>query len=313
MKNGNAHIFFSSELDSARDWRAALEKELGEIEFSTVNDAIVDPSTVDVALIWKSPAGGLGRFASLRAILSLGAGVNQLHPESLPKGVPLARLVDPGLTRTMVEYAKATVYRYHRNLDLFEQCSRASRWEFVPPKLAANTIVGVLGLGELGGNVAQALSADGFEVLGWSRNAKQLSGVTCLSGQQGLTSLARDSSIVVNVLPLTSETRGLLGSRFFMHCRNVRLINMGRGEHVVDDDLLDALETGCVRAATLDVTSIEPLPTEHRYWSHERILITPHVAGLSSPKTAAAAVADNVRRAMSGLDLLNEVDLVRGY
>lgn len=306
------HIFFSSELDSAQAWQEALAAEFDELTFST-SSQVDHPDSVDIALVWKVPKEGLEQFKNLKAILSLGAGINQLDPQRLPAGVPLARLVDQTLKRTMVEYAKAAVFRYHRNFDVFEQESRLGTWRFMPPNLAEQTSVGVLGLGELGGAIATALKQDGFDVHGWSRTRKQLPGICCHIGNDGLEAVARRSSILINVLPLTSDTGGILSRKLFDQCRGARLINMGRGSHLVETDLLEALETEHLTGATLDVTSIEPLPTKHPFWNNPHILITPHVAGLSSPATAAQVVAANIRRALAGEPLLNEVRQARGY
>ncbi|MGH8384260.1 MAG: 2-hydroxyacid dehydrogenase [Pseudomonas sp.] len=240
--------------------------------------------------------------------------MNQLDLSSLTSGVPVARLVDHSLTTTMVEYARAAVFRYHRALDQYERDSRAHRWSFQPPVLAANRTIGVLGLGELGQAVAQALCADGFNVLGWSRSEKAIHGVECFSGESGLADMTAKIDILINVLPLTEATRGILDRRLFERfSRPVQLINIGRGAHLAELDLLIALETGKISAATLDVTAVEPMPDNSPLWGHPGILITPHVAGLSSPESAAAHIAKNIRLAMMNAPLINQIDLVKGY
>jgi glyoxylate/hydroxypyruvate reductase A len=306
------HIYFASDLDRASEWREALSMQFERFRFST--GEIEDPQTVDVALVWKLPEEGLDRFTGLKAILSLGAGVNQLEPARLPARVPLARLVDKSLTLTMVDYAKAAVYRYHRCFDVFENAMRHKRWQFIRPKLPQQTSVGILGLGELGLAIARALRTDGFPVRGWSRTLKQLEGIETYSGQSGLQALVGGSDIVVNVLPLTDSTRNILRGDLFRHFRyGAKLINIGRGEHLVETDLLRALDEGTVGAATLDVAMEEPLPAWHPFWGHPSILVTPHVAGLSLPSSAVPAIAANIRRALAGEPLHNQVDLLRGY
>ena len=306
------HIVFHSEWDSADAWRTALAREFDGLRFASAAE-VQQPESVNIALIWKVPPQGLAQFANLKAVLSLGAGINQLDPQRLPAGVPVARLVDDTLRQTMVEYAKAAVFRYHRNLDGFARDSAAGTWRFVAPKLARQTTVGVLGLGELGSAIASGLRAEGFDVQGWSRTRKALDGVMCHVGDAGLHALVRRSSIVVNVLPLTPDTRGILSRELFAQCEAMRLVNMGRGDHLVEDDLLAALAAGQLGGATLDVTCVEPLPAGHAFWNHPQILVTPHVAGLSSPATAAPVVAANIRRALAGEPLLNEVRAARGY
>lgn len=298
-------IFFHSELDSAEEWRAALATQFRTFTFLV--SVAPDPESVDVALVWTVPDEGLLRFTNLRAILSLGAGIDQLQQARLPSHVPIARLVDTSLTRTMVEYAKAAVYRYHRRFHLFERQSRQGRWIFSTPSMAAETSVGILGLGEIGKAIALALCQDGFVVRGWSRSAKHLAdALPTYTGRDGLEALVSCSSIVLNVLPLTDETRAILSQDLFARFREgTFLINMGRGGHLVESDLIDALASGKVGNATLDVSSVEPLPPAHPFWGHRSILITPHVAGMANPLTAVRSVAANIRRAMRGERLLN--------
>jgi len=312
MRSSKPHIFFHSNIDSAEAWRAALAAEFDELEFSA--DHVDRPESVDIALIWKLPDGGLDRFQNLCAILSLGAGIDQLDASRLPKHVPIARLVDTSLTSTMVDYARTAVFRYHRRFHVFEQQSRDRRWAFIPATLTDETSVGILGLGEIGQEIARALARDGFRVGGWGRTPKQLENVSTYTGREGLATLLGGSDIVLNVLPLTEATRAILSRDLFTQCRDgCCLINMGRGQHLVEPDLLEAIHTGKVGYATLDVASLEPLARDHPFWSHPRILVTPHVAGSSVARTAVTKVAENIRRALKGEPLLQRVDLVRGY
>jgi glyoxylate/hydroxypyruvate reductase len=223
-------------------------------------------------------------------------------------------LVDASLTQTMVEYAKAAVYRYHRQFHVFERHSRDGRWSFTTPKVSSDTSVAVLGLGQIGGSIAMALSQEGFQVRGWSSTQKQMDGVVTHAGAEGLAQMVGECDILVNVLPLTDETRYLLNRQLFSHCRQgTCLINMARGLHLVEQDLIDAIAEGRIDGATLDVAIEEPPPPNHPFWNHPNILMTPHVAGSSTPMTAVKNVAENIRRALSGQRLMNEVDLARGY
>jgi glyoxylate/hydroxypyruvate reductase len=306
-------IFFHSEIDSAEGWRAALATQFEEFLFSTL-DSVEHPETVDIALIWTIPDGGLRRFRNLRAILSLGAGINQLDLKELPTRIPLARLVDASLARTMADYAKAAVYRYHRRFDVFERHSRDAKWQFIPATLTRDTVVGVLGLGEIGREIALSLHQEGFQILGWSRTPKHLDGVQSYVGRDELHRMVGECHILINVLPLTNETRHILSRQIFCRCRaGMQLINMGRGLHLVESDLLEALQSRQIAGATLDVATVEPLPRAHPFWSHPRILITPHVAGTSIPMLAVRNIAANIRRAIRGDALLNKVDVLRGY
>jgi glyoxylate/hydroxypyruvate reductase A len=311
MGQTKPHIFFHSNLDSPDEWRASLATEFEDFTFSVGSD-VASPESVNVALIWTLPDDGLEQFANLRAILSLGAGIDQLDLGRLPKHVPIARLVDESLTRTMVDYAKTAVYRYHRRFHFFERQSQNCKWTFISPTSTAETSVGILGVGEIGREIALALRREGFAVYGWSRTPKLLDGITTYTGRDGLKSMVGRSSIVLNVLPLTDETRYILCRDLFAQfAEGTCLINMGRGMHLVESDLLDAIASGRVDAATLDVVSVEPLPLAHPFWAHPNILITPHVAGISRPMTAVAMIAANIRRALAGERLLHEVDLDR--
>jgi len=312
MRPIKPNIFFHSNLDSPDEWRASLATEFDDFTFS-VGSHVASPESVNVALVWTLPRCGLERFVNLRVILSLGAGIDQLDLARLPKCVPIARLVDESLTRTMVDYAKTAVYRYHRRFHFFERQSQNSKWTFISPTLTAERSVGILGLGEIGREIALALQREGFAVYGWSRTPKHLEGITAYTGRDGLRSMVGRSNIVLNVLPLTDETRYILCRDLFRHFdEGTCMINMGRGMHLVESDLLDAIASGRVDAATLDVAAVEPLPLTHPFWAHPNILITPHVAGISRPMTAVAMIAANIRRAMAGERLLHQVDLDRG-
>lgn len=307
------HVFFHSEPDSADDWREALAPHFETLRFS-VDGACADPASVDVALVWKLPPQGLDAFTRLRAVQSLHAGVNHLDMRRIPAELPIARLVDPSLGRYMVEYAKAAVYRYHRRFHEFERLSREGVWRFSQPTLAGTTSIGVLGLGVLGSEIASALHGEGFEVFGWSRAPKAIEGIRTYAGAQGLREMVARSRIVINVLPLTDATRHVLAQDLFDCCQpRTFLINIGRGDHLVEPDLLSALERGQIEAATLDVAAIEPLPPDHAFWNHPAILLTPHVAGSSTPALAAAQVAENIRRALAGKPLLQQIDRTKGY
>ncbi len=307
------HILFNSDLDSPDQWRMALSRHLVDFEFS-IGSACARPDTVDVALLWKLPSDGLAACTRLKVIISLGAGIDQLDPAGLPRGIPVVRLVDASLTRTMVEYAKTAVWRHLRGFHRFERRAREGKWQFEPPKSARHAVIGVLGLGELGGEIARALAAEGMQVHGWSRGAKSLPGVQTWAGRTALTQMVSTCDVVINVLPLTSETRSILDRNLFQHFRSKAcLVNIGRGPHLVEADLLEALEAGRIEAATLDVFMQEPLPMEHPFWNHPAILVTPHVAGLSDPDQAARMVADNIGRAMRGEPLLHVVQAERGY
>jgi glyoxylate/hydroxypyruvate reductase A len=231
-----------------------------------------------------------------------------------PPAVRVARLVDSGLTGMMTEYALFAALRYARNIDVHERAQRAATWDYVMPVGVGAFPVGVMGLGVIGGATALRLAANGFPVRGWARSPKTLDGIRCFSGAAELPEFLAGTRALINLLPLTAQTEHILDAKLFaMLPKGAFVINIGRGAHLVDADLLAALDSGHLAGATLDVFKPEPLPSDHPFWKHPRILMTPHVAGSGDPDSAARLVAENIRRARRGEPLLNEVDRARGY
>jgi glyoxylate/hydroxypyruvate reductase A len=307
-------LLFCSHLDDPNEWVPELKRHMPDLEIE-VWPAVKDPATVDAILVWLPPAeGGLAQFPNLKAIQSLGAGVNQLDLKSLPRHIPLARLVDPGLNESMRDYCVWAALRHYRGLDMHAENEAQKKWVYYIPPPKSSVSVGIMGLGELGGEVARAVADLGFSVRGWARSPKTIDRVACFSGANGLAEFASKTDILICLLPLTPETRGILARPLFqMLPKGARLINVGRGDHLVESDLLAALESGQIARATLDVFSREPLPPEHPFWSHPKITVTPHVAAFGSAVTAAPVVVENLRRAMARKPLLNQVDIDRGY
>lgn len=306
-------ILFSSDLDDPKAWADAVAARRPDLALVEWKD-IADPASVEFALMWKPPACGLARFPNLKGIQSLGAGINQLKLADLPAGVPLARLVDASLTETMVDYAVAATYRHFRAFDRYERDTRARLWDYVPAPVKAQFPVGVMGIGVLGGAVARQLRDLGFPVAGWGRSKRDIEGVRCFAGTGELPDFLAACRLIVNVLALTPETTGILNAGTFDLMRNGSfVVNIGRGAHLVEADLVAAIEAGQIAGATLDVFSEEPLPPESPIYRRPEILVTPHVAGGISPLTAAATVIENFDRAVKGETMVNAVDLARGY
>jgi glyoxylate/hydroxypyruvate reductase A len=304
---------FHSTLDDPAEWVPRLQALLPG-EDIRVWPEIGDPASVEIAVVWIPPEEGMVSFTGLRAVQSLGAGINQLGMHAFPPHVRVARLVDSGLTGMMTEYALFAALRYARNIDVHERAQRASTWEYVMPVGVRSFTVGVMGLGVIGGATALRLAANGFPVRGWSRSPKALDGVECFSGEAGLEPFLSGTRILINLLPLTPHTTDILNAKLFaMLPKGAFVVNIGRGAHLVDADLLAALDGEHLAGATLDVFRPEPLPSEHPFWLHPRILMTPHVAGTGDPDSAAQVVAENIRRVRQGETLLNQVDRARGY
>lgn len=250
-------------------------------------------------------------YTSTKAVLNLWAGVERIIGNDTLT-IPLCRMVDPGLTTAMVEWVCGHSLRYHLDID---RCLGAqNRWDPHVPPLAPQRPITVLGLGELGRSCAQALSHLGFPVSGWSRTKRNIENVTCYHGTDGLKSALESAEIVVLLLPDTKATENILNKETLSHLpKGARILNPGRGPLIDDQALLDALDSGQVAHATLDVFRVEPLPQGHPYWTHPHVTVTPHIAAETRPITASEVIAENIRRGEAGEDFLHLVDRQTGY
>jgi glyoxylate/hydroxypyruvate reductase A len=308
----DALIFYSA-FDDPAAWKKTLTAELPDLDFHTDPDA-VDPASVHYALAWKPPAGFFGRFPNLKLVTNLGAGVDSLVGRDDLPDVPISRLSDTGMVSLMSSYVLFSVIRYARDIPIFERAQRRGEWKYVHPRALPDIRVGVLGLGELGGPAARALAQVGFDVRGWSRNLKDITGVTCQAGVEALDGFLRDIEILVILLPLTPQTRGLLDARrLALLPDGAKMINASRGAVVDEPALIAALQSGAIAEATLDVFVVEPLPKDHVFWRMDNVLITPHLASITVPEAAAREVAESIRRVRSGLPPLHQIDPRRGY
>jgi glyoxylate/hydroxypyruvate reductase A len=302
-------ILFLAPTEPPERWAVELAKHLPDIDIRIWPD-LGDAREIEEALAWHPPPGVLATLPNLAVIAALGAGVDHLFADpAFPVEVPVVRLVDPYMTAAMSEYVQFQVLRLHRqDLDYLEQ-QREAMWRERPQPNASERRVGILGLGALGSDAAFRLSVTGFDVAGWSRRPRKLPGIHCHSGADGLTALLRRSEILVCLLPLTPETAGILDRRLFAALpRGAAIVNCGRGGHLVEADLLPALDSGQLSAAVLDVFREEPLPPAHPFWRHPRIVVTPHAAAATHAPTAAAIIAENLKRRRAGRPLVNRVD-----
>ena len=308
-------VLLSTDPAAMEDWRNALLAEDPGLDVRRFPDA-GDSAAIEAAVVWTShDMAELRRYPNLRLIVSMGAGVDHLlRPPGPPPGVPVARLKDARLTQGMTEWVLLNVLRFHRQDLEYRALQAARRWEELPAPDTATRRIGILGLGELGGAAAAALHALGFPVMGWSRTPKQQPGGECFHGAEGFDAMLARSDILLCLLPLTPETRGILDRRALgLLPRGAFLLNAARGGHLVQEDLLAALDSGQVAAAALDVFEPEPLPPDHPFWAHPRVVMTPHAASITIPSSAAPQVVENLRRARSGQPLLNLVDFGAGY
>ncbi len=307
-------LFISTE-DRADPWRKALREELPDLEFRLWPDEVGAREEIDYALAWKPPAGELRKYPNLKAILSLGAGIDHLAADpELPISVPVSRLVDRSLTAGMTEYVLYWVIHYHRNMGRYAKMMSEGIWEHIPQHDPRLRRVGVLGLGQLGGDAATKLTLLNYDVAGWSKSKKEMPGVQSFFGMDMLPDFLARSDILVCLLPITSMTKGIINSKnLAMLPKGAVLINCARGAHVIDKDLIKALNSGQLSGATLDVFHAEPLPHDHPYWVHPKIKLTPHMASLTVPQSAAAYIAENIRRVERGIPPLNTVNVQAGY
>ncbi len=296
-------------------WRREFKRAAPALKVRIWPD-VGDPADIRYALAWQPPAGELAKLPNLKAILSMGAGIDHLLADPALPRVPLTRVVDPYLTAGMTEYVVLHVLRYHRNQPIFEAQQRQHMWNERRRELrrADERRVGVMGLGVLGRDAVAKLVTLGFDVAGWSRSAKQIPGVSCFDGPDGLAPFLARTEILVCLLPMTAETADILNRETLAQLpQGAYLINAARGGHVVDADLTDALASGQLAHATLDVFREEPLPGDHPFWDHPQITITPHNASITDPRSVVRQVAENIRRMESGEPPLHPADRDAGY
>ena len=267
------------------------------------------------AMCWQHPFGELKKYPSLKCIASLGFGVDHvLRDPDLPAGVPVTRIVDQGMIDAMSAYVLTAVLSYTGQFHLYRQDQAQKQWKARRPKHPREVRVGIMGLGNLGADAARKLRSLGFPVSGWSRTAKALEGISCFTGNEGLEGFLSRTDILICLLPLTPATAGILNRQTLSQLpAGAYVINAARGEHLVEEDLLAALERGQISGACLDVFRKEPLPESHPFWSHPRVTVTPHVASLTYPKAVVPQIIDNYHRVRAGQSPLHVVDVQRGY
>jgi glyoxylate/hydroxypyruvate reductase len=274
-----------------------------------------NPADIEYAIVFRMPADGLQPFRNLRMISTTGAGVDHLVRDPQIAGdVSIVRVIDDEFAARMADYVLCWVLFYHRDVALILEQKHAHLWRHVASRPAGELRVGVMGLGQMGGTTARRLCGLGYDVAGWSRGPHDIPGVTSFAGPEEFDAFLHGIEILVNLLPLTVETAGILSSRTFNALPSGSVvISAGRGAHLIEADLLASLESGRIRAATIDAFPREPLSVDHPFWSHPRVFITPHCATTASPQALARSFANNVRRHRRGEPLMNKVERARGY
>jgi glyoxylate/hydroxypyruvate reductase A len=310
-------LLIAADFDAAEwaAWWPALQQALPGERLLRQRAEARPGEAIDVVLAANPPRGAFAGLPSLRLVQSLWAGVDTLLADpDLPPGVPLARMVDPAMNEAMAETALWAVLGVQRDFFAYARQQRAKRWQPHPQRRADEIAVAVLGLGQMGRACALRLARNGYRVSGWSRHPARIDGIAAFAGANALPPVLESADVVVNLLPLTDATRGLFDARTFARMRHgAALVNLARGGHVVEADLLAALDAGRLSHAVLDVFASEPLPGAHPFWSHPRITVLPHIAAQTDPRSAAAVAARNVRALRDGRPLENLVDRSRGY
>ncbi|HGF5612968.1 TPA: glyoxylate/hydroxypyruvate reductase GhrA [Klebsiella quasipneumoniae subsp. similipneumoniae] len=309
-------IFYHPTFDT-QYWIRELEKQLPGARVREWKAG--DNQPADYALVWHPPVEMLqGR--ALKAVFALGAGVDSIlsklrdHPDMLPLSIPLFRLEDTGMGRQMQEYAVSQVLHWFRRFDDYQALKLASRWQPLPEYRADEFTIGIMGAGVLGAKVTESLQPWGFPLRVWSRSRKSWPQVQSFAGQAELGGFLQGTRVLINLLPNTAETVGIINQTLLAQLPDESyLLNLARGVHVVEEDLLAALNNGKLKGAMLDVFSREPLPQESPLWAHPRVAMTPHVAAVTRPMEAIAYIAGTISRLERGESVSGQVDRQRGY
>ncbi len=306
-------LAFSSGPDPFDAWADALRPLLPGVDILPA-DAIDAPERVRYALVWNPPENVFARWPGLRLVINLGAGVDRLVRRTDLPDVPVTRISDPEMARMMAGWVLFAVLRHLRDIPAFEAAQRLREWRYIHPRPTTERVVAILGVGELGRRAAEEVARLGCETHGWSAREKSIPGVVMHHGPQALRPLLGRADVVVSMLPLTPATRGLIDAEAFAAMRpGAAFVNASRGEVADEAALVAALREGRLSGATLDVFEQEPLPADSPLWELPGVLITPHLASVALPASAAPQIAENIGRLERGDPLLNVVDRLRGY
>ncbi|WP_418131945.1 2-hydroxyacid dehydrogenase [Variovorax sp. 278MFTsu5.1] len=307
-------LVFYSDFDDFSAWQKALQAQLPDLQV-VHSSALERPEDVHYAMVWKPPEGFFQQMPNLRLIVNLGAGVDALVSRSdLPAGIPITRITDPNMSRMMAGYVLFAVLRHARDIPHFEQAQRRGEWAYRHPRSPEEITVAVLGLGHLGAMAATEVQRQGFRTLGWSRSQRLIEGVECVSGMETLDTVLGQADIVVLMLPLTPQTKGLFDRARLERLRpGAAFVNVARGALVDQAALTALLQSGRIGSATLDVFEREPLPSDDPLWGMPQVLITPHLASVAIPSSSARQIAANILRVAEGEEPTDVVDPGRGY
>ena len=309
-------LFYTIDPNPPR-WVEALQRHLPEARIAVFPHG--RETQADYAVCWKPPADFFDGHNGIKAVFNVAAGVDHIlaHPgmqKAAMQSVPIVRLGDAGMAEQMEEYVLAAALRWHRKLAAYREQQQAGVWKMLEPKKRDRVTVGVLGLGVLGVHVTQSMRRFGYQATGWSRSAKRIDGIDCHHGVAGLPAFLARTNVLVCLLPLTDETRGILDRTNLAQLpQGAHVINIGRGAHLVEADLLALLDAGHLGGATLDVFPEEPLAPASPLWSHPKVFITPHVSASTLREESMAQIAGKIRAHQRGAPLTDLVDRAKGY
>lgn len=300
-------LLYHSQRERGLKWQALFAEHAPDVPFRIWPET-GDPADIRYLAAWQAPPELLAKLPNLEVLFSVGAGVDQFDLTAIPPSIAVVRMIEPGITEGMVEYVTMAALMLHRDMLDYAEAQRAARWQETDVIPASQRRIGVMGIGNLGQAVLGRLKSFGFPLSGWSRSVHTVDGITCFAGEPQLPDFLACCDILICLLPLTGQTRGILNRRLFdMLPMGARLINVGRGGHLVETDLIPALDSGRLSGAVLDVAESEPLSPGHAFWRHPRIVITPHIASKTRAETAGRILLENIRRHEAGEPMLGLV------
>ena len=306
-------ILYRSDAPRAAAWSQFFASQAPDLDFRVWPDA-GNLDEIEYLIAWQAPREFLTALPRLKVLFSSGAGVDHVDLSVVPAHVPLVRMVEPGIIDGMIEYVSLAVLALHRDFFDYVEANRSREWNPLEVPPASSRTIGVMGMGVLGLAVLDRLRGYGFGLRGWNRSPRTLIGVETYAGTEQFGKFLSGCDVLVCLLPLTPSTVGILNGKTFSGLpKGASVINVGRGPHLVEADLLAALNSGHLSRAILDVTETEPLPVEHPLWAHPRVFVTPHVASMTQPETAAPILLENIRRDQRHEPLVGVVDRTRGY